>query len=144
MGMKSSPVFRLRAVRAGFAYFAVVFAAGFVLGTVRVLILAPAVGELTAVAIEAPVILAISWFVCAVLVARMAPPPTVADRAIMGASAFVFLITAEIVLTVTVFDGAARDVIEGWITTAGALGLAGQIAFALFPLVTPRGDGAAP
>ncbi|MGJ3232967.1 MAG: hypothetical protein ACFE0P_14350 [Oceanicaulis sp.] len=120
------------------------FAAGFVLGTVRILILEPAVGAFAAVLIEAPVILMWSWLVCRVLVARMTPAPRFGERALMGAAAFTCLIAAEILLTVSAFGGAAMDVVEGWVTPAGAVGLAGQIAFGLFPLLMPRGDSAAP
>ncbi|MEQ8405090.1 MAG: hypothetical protein RKE49_08325 [Oceanicaulis sp.] len=141
--MRSRPARLTRASIAGGVYFAAVFAAGFVLGTVRVLVLEPAIGALGAVLIEAPVILTWSWLVCRALIARMTPAPKVGERALMGAFAFTCLIAAELLLSLTVFGGAARDVVEGWITPAGALGLAGQIAFALFPLVMPRGDSAA-
>jgi uncharacterized membrane protein len=43
-------------------YFVVVFSIAFVLGTIRVLLVAPRLGETIAVMIEAPLILAVSWF----------------------------------------------------------------------------------
>jgi hypothetical protein len=46
-----------RSVRAGGVYFAAVFALGFALGIVRVLITAPAVGESAAVLLEIPILL---------------------------------------------------------------------------------------
>jgi hypothetical protein len=49
---------------AGALYAIIVFLIGFILGTIRVLPLAPRLGETTAVIIEAPIILMASWFVC--------------------------------------------------------------------------------
>lgn len=48
----------MRIASAGLAYWAVVFALGFVLGTIRVLWLAPLVGLIPATALELPVMLA--------------------------------------------------------------------------------------
>ena len=49
-------------LRAAIAYWAVVFALGFVLGTVRTLWLAPAIGVTVATAVELPIMLAASWW----------------------------------------------------------------------------------
>lgn len=51
----------VRSALAGLAYFTLVFAAGFALGTARVLVLLPGVGETTAVLLELPLILTVSW-----------------------------------------------------------------------------------
>ena len=45
--------FGLRPVTAGSVYALIVFGVGFVLGTIRVLIVAPKIGEATAVSFEA-------------------------------------------------------------------------------------------
>ncbi|MDQ7010342.1 MAG: hypothetical protein Q9M29_00840, partial [Mariprofundaceae bacterium] len=60
----------MKALQAGIAYFAMVFAAGFMLGIVRVMLLAPNVGETLAVAIELPIMLAVSWISCSMLIDR--------------------------------------------------------------------------
>jgi hypothetical protein len=49
----------------------VVFFVGFILGTVRVLLIAPRLGETAAVLLETPVMLVASWFVCRWYVKRL-------------------------------------------------------------------------
>jgi hypothetical protein len=53
-----------RAIEAGALYATMVFLMGFILGTIRVLLLVPRLGETIAVIVEAPIALAASWFVC--------------------------------------------------------------------------------
>ena len=60
MPLSAAPI--ARSLLAGAAYFAVVFATGFALGVVRVLVTAPRLGETGAVLLEVPIILAASWF----------------------------------------------------------------------------------
>ena len=67
-----------RATKAGALYAIVVFSIGFILGTIRVLLLAPRLGETTAVIVEAPIMLAASWFVCRWCVDRLDVRRTVA------------------------------------------------------------------
>ncbi len=124
-----------RLIGAGFAYFAVIFALGFLLGTVRTIFLAPAAGELGAVLLELPVMLAASWIVCGYIVRRLTPAPGRSQRAIMGAAAFTFLMSAEIVLALWLFDSTPAQLLAGWAAPSGMAGLCGQIAFAGFPLL---------
>lgn len=79
---------RIRDVGAGVTYFAIVFAAGFAFGTVRVLLLVPRVGEISASLLELPIMLGISWFVCAQVIARYQVRPRVTPRLTMGVVAF--------------------------------------------------------
>ena len=50
-------------IRAEVAYGLIVFLIGFVFGSIRVLLLAPHLGETGAVSLETPIMLAASWFV---------------------------------------------------------------------------------
>ena len=81
------------AIKAGALYAIVVFSIGFMLGTIRVLLLAPRLGETTAVIIEAPMMLAASWFVCRWCVDRLDGRRTVPVRSLMGLVAFLVLMT---------------------------------------------------
>jgi hypothetical protein len=126
------------AIRAGVAYFAVVFAAGFVLGTIRILLLAPGIGQLAAVLVELPVMLAIAWLVCRWLVRRLAVGSAWTERLLMGVVAFVLLLAAELALALALFGGTVTGFLAELGTPEGAAGLAGQVVFAALPLVVRR------
>jgi len=121
------------ALRAGIAYAALAYAAGFVLGALRLSLLAPRVGELAAVLAETPVILAVCWVVCARMVRRFAVPATAPARLAMGGVALVCLLAAEVALAAAAFGQAPAAFLAGLVRPPGAVGLAGQLLFALFP-----------
>lgn len=122
---------------AALAYFAVAFACGFVLGAVREIVVAPRLGAVAAVALEVPIMLAISWVAAGVLVRRFAVPARIPARLLMGGFAFVLLQLAEIALAAG-FGTPPGAYVAGFATAKGALGLAAQGAFALLPLAVAR------
>jgi hypothetical protein len=122
-------------IKASSVYFTVVFAAGFVFGTLRVLVFVPQVGERLAVLIELPFMLTVSWFACRWVVARFSVPTTFGPRLAMGGVAFALLMATEIGLTVFGFGRTLAQYLENQTSTAAMLGLAGQVAFAAFPVV---------
>ncbi len=126
-----------RAALAGLVYFAIVFAIGFVLGSIRVLLVAPVLGALGAVLVELPVILLACWLAAGWL-ARWLSPQSASDALIMGAVAFMCLMIAEFSLADLAFDRSLTDQIRHWATLEGALGLGGQILFAILPWVQGR------
>jgi len=124
--------------KAGFFYFLWVFGLGMLLGTARTLVLAPVFGELIAVLIELPVILLFAWIVCARLTGRMEIPGDLWSRAGMGAIAFALLMAAELILSLWISGSTVVAHLDHYRTAHGALGLAGQVAFATFPLLQRR------
>jgi hypothetical protein len=113
------------------SYFAVVFAAAFAFGAVRVALIAPQIGALAAVALEVPLILGLSWFVAGRVLRRW--PLTFPQALAMGALTFVLLMLAEFALAYALSGQAPSDFAATILTGPGALGLAGQIGFALIP-----------
>lgn len=119
-------------LRAAVAYWAVVFALGFVLGTVRVLWLAPQVGLMPATALELPVMLAASWLASGWLVRRFGIAGA-REALAAGLAAFALLMVAECALAVTMMDQTPAQWLAGLRQPHALLGLAGQIVFALMP-----------
>lgn len=124
-----------RAFVAGTAYFLIMFACGFLLGTARVLIVAPLLGEWAAALVELPVMLMISWVACGWLMHRLAVAARILPRVAMGAVAFILLLIAEVLLGTSLFERTMPQQIQAMTSGAGLAGLFGQIAFAVFPTV---------
>ncbi len=80
---------------AGTTYFSGIFALGFLLGTLRVLVFSALLDETILVLIEVPIILCASWVFCRYLIAKLPVAPRIADRILMGGAALALLLTAE-------------------------------------------------
>jgi hypothetical protein len=129
-------------VAAGAAYFGLVFAVGFVLGTVRTLWVAdaPGAGRLAAVLVELPIMLAASWFLCGAVVRRFGVPATRGARLVMGGLAFGLLIGAETLLGTLLFGRSVAAQFALYREASYALGLAAQVVFGAMPLWRLRRD----
>jgi hypothetical protein len=121
------------ALMAGVVYFMIVFGVGFLLGTFRVLVVIPAIGEISAVVAELPIILAISWLSCERLISRFDVVAKLGPRLAMGGLAFSLLMIAEVAVSVLVFGRTFTEHLESYWSTPGILGLVGQLAFGMFP-----------
>jgi hypothetical protein len=119
-------------LRAAMAYWAVVFALGFVLGTVRTLWLAPAIGLVPATLAELPLMLAASWWASGWLVRRFAITTPAAGLA-MGGLAFTLLMAAELALAIGLIALSPAQWLAGLRQLHGLIGLAGQVVFAVLP-----------
>ncbi|MFN8521587.1 MAG: hypothetical protein U0821_00585 [Chloroflexota bacterium] len=122
----------------GCVYFLVVFGAGMVLGTVRTLLVAPRLGEAAAVALELPIMLAISWIASSKTVRYFGVPGTTPARVLTGGLALLLLLCAEVGVSVIAFGRTVSAHFADYLETGTQLGLLGQVAFALFPLVQAR------
>jgi hypothetical protein len=129
-----------RIVLPALVYVAAVFAMAFALGTLRVLLVAPRLGELAAVALEVPVVLCLSWLVAGRVLRRW-PLTGRGQRLAMGALAFVCLMALELILATGLLGRPLNGVLAAMATLPGLVGLAGQIGFALVPALRgqPRG-----
>lgn len=121
--------------QAGAAYFALVFALGFLLGTVRVLIFVPQLGEFYSGLIELSIILTAAWFICRWLVDRFKLGHQWRVRFAMVATAFVLLMVAELTMSLTLFGRSVFEHFSFYQSAHALLGLAGQVVFALFPML---------
>ncbi len=79
-------------LRAGVVYFLLVFGTGFVLGTIRTLLVVPLLGAPTAELLETPFMLVAIWFAARWLVPRLAPAAALPA----GLIALGFTVVAEV------------------------------------------------
>ncbi|MEQ1754748.1 MAG: hypothetical protein ABL973_11515 [Micropepsaceae bacterium] len=120
---------------AGAIYFLITFSAAFVIGVLRTLVVAPLVGAVVAVLIELPLVLANSWIACLWVTRKLGVAHDLQSRAAMGATAFLLLMIAELVMSVILFDRTVTAHFASFANESAQIGLAGQIVFALFPVV---------
>ena len=128
----------MAAAKAGFIYFAIVFIAGFLLGALRVTALEPLLGKTPAVMIEVPFVLAASWIVCQKVIVYFSVRRRLATRLTMGGVALGFLLLAEVGVSVLLFGHTLTAHLGNYWTTAGKIGLSGQLVYALFPAAQLR------
>jgi hypothetical protein len=130
----------MKIIRAALLYWLLAFAAGFVLGTLRVLLVEPMLAKwvqgfapLVAVGIEAPIMITLSWFAAAWVLGRR-PAWTPVETLGMGGLAWLLLQLAELGLAL-VMGLSTAAYLEKLTTPAGVLGVAIQLLFAFVPLL---------
>ncbi|MGD9598697.1 MAG: hypothetical protein AB7G76_00145 [Steroidobacteraceae bacterium] len=127
----------MRLVKAGLAYFAIVFAIGTALGIARVMLLVPRLGVRPAELLELPLILIASFIVARACVRRFGPF-TSSEAVGIGTLALALLIVAELGITMLSGQG-VREYIAGRDPVAGSAYLLSLALFALMPLLCRRG-----
>ena len=105
----------------------------FVLGTVRGPPVAPSIGELPAVLIEAPIMLAASWWICARVMRRFGVGPTRWARLIVGALSLGLLMVFEFMGGCLILGRSGAQQLAAITTVAGLVGLTGRMLFATIP-----------
>ena len=121
---------------AGLRYFAIIFTFAFAMGVARALVIAPRLGEMTAVLLEVPIIVAASWAVARHLLKDRFF--TIAQRSAMGATAFILLMCCEAILANILRGQTISEWASELATPIGLIGLVGQLAFAVIPIFAGR------
>jgi hypothetical protein len=137
--MAMSTLDALHVIRGGVFYFAVVFAAGFLLGTLRVLFVVPLVGARYAELIELPVMLLIAFFAARIIVKRMSIPPLFTSGALMGVTALILLLAAEFGLVLWLRGMSIGEYFASRDPVSGAVYYVSLLIFAAMPLIVRRG-----
>jgi hypothetical protein len=78
--------------------------------------------------------LAASWFVCRWCVDRLDVRRTVSAASLMGLAAFLVLMSVEVGMG-AVLGRSLVDQLSSYGSLFGAIGLAAQVVFAMFPLI---------
>lgn len=130
------------ALRAGLAYFAVVFGVGFALGAVRVPLLVPRLGERWAELVETPFMLAAIVLAGRWAVHRFAVPRLASARWAMGSTALALILGVELTVVRGLRGLSLEQAVLDRDPVAGSVYVAMLLFFALWPWAlawaTPR------
>lgn len=127
-------------IKAGLSYFALVFGAGFVLGSLRVTLLVPRLGERMAELSEMPLMFAVIVFAARFVIRRFTVPPSIAARLGPGLLALALLLAAELLLAVALQDRALADYVASRDPVSGSVYLAMLVLLALMPAFIGQKD----
>ena len=128
----------IRIATAGVAYFALVFGAGFVLGSIRVLFIVPRLGERMAELIEMPFMFVVVLLSARFIVRHFALPTAAAVRLSVGIFALGLLLAAEFLLAVALQNRSIGEYIASRDRVSGSVYLAMLALFFAMPLILAR------
>ena len=125
-------------LKAGVVYFALVFAAGFVLGTIRTLWVVPRLGVRTAELIEAPIMFCISILAARWAVRHVQVSPLRSRRLAVGCIALGLMLVAEFTLGLWIRGMTIRGYFAARDPVSGAVYFLTLGAFAVIPIFAGR------
>jgi predicted Kef-type K+ transport protein len=128
----------IRAPKAGAIYFGLVFAAGFLLGALRVLLVVPLVGGRIAELAEMPIMLLVVYLAARWVTRRFARPYVAAQRLAIGLSALGLLLLLEFTLVLRLRGMTIEDYVESFDPVSGTAYWIAQGLFAVMPLLVTR------
>lgn len=127
-----------RALLAASLYFGALFALGFLCGLVRVPILEPRLGELAALACEAPVMVAGMLLAAPAVTRRCGVPPKTGPRLLMGLAALALLLAVELLTAWWVSGQPPGRLFGRFATPPGMLSGVLYLLFAVAPALPRR------
>lgn len=125
-------------LKAGTAYFLLVFGVGFLLGFIRVLWIIPLVGERTAELIEMPLMLLTTILAARWVAQRFSLPPSTGARLGVGGVALGFLLATEFTVVLRLRGITIPEYIAARDPVSGAVYVVMLGVFALMPLLAVR------
>jgi len=128
----------MRELRGGLAYFALVFGAGFLLGSVRVTVLVPRLGVRTAELLEMPVMLVVILAAARLVVRRHLDGLGFASRLGAGCIALCLLVIAELLLAVGLTGTSIAAYVASRDPVSGPVYLLMLVLFAFMPAMLGR------
>lgn len=114
-------------------YFGLIFGTGFVLGTFRVLVLLPILGERIAELLEAPIMIVAIILAARFVIRRFPARPTLAALLAVGLSALSTLLVVEFTIVLWMRGLTIQEYLASRDPVAGAVYVASLILFALAP-----------
>ena len=128
----------MRTLKAGVLYFALVFGAGFVLGTIRTLWVVPWLGARAAELVEAPIMVGIAALAARFVVRRLAVPPELSVRLALGTVALALMLVAEFTLVLWVRGLSIRDYLASRDPVAETAYYVALLLYAAMPSMVAR------
>jgi hypothetical protein len=128
----------MQVLKAGALYFALVFGAGFLLGTIRVLLIVPRIGTRTAELMEAPMMLVVTVLAAPWVVRRVSLPPGSAAPLGAGFLALGLLLVAEFSVALWVRGLTIREYFATLDPVAGTVYFVMLGVFAVMPYLSAR------
>jgi hypothetical protein len=125
----------MRLLKAGLTYFALTFAAGFVLGTIRTLWVVPRFGVRTAELMEMPLMLLITILAARWTVRRLRVPPQASTRLAVGLIALGLLLAAEFTVVLGLRGLTMAEYLSSRDPVSGTVYLLMLALFGLMPLL---------
>ena len=127
-----------RVLSTSLIYFGLVFAAGFVLAPVRILVLQPRVGERLAELIELPLMVLVSWLLASWLMRRKLMPYRRWQRILVGALALLLILLAEFWVVLFVREISLAEYFATRDPVAGLAYYISLLMFAAMPVLVAR------
>ncbi len=128
----------MQILKAGVLYFALVFGARFVLGTIRILWIVPSFGTRMAELMETPVMLAVTIPAARWVARCLAIPPTPSERLAVGLVALGLLLVAAFTLVLWLRGLTIGEYIASRDPVAGTVYIVMLGVFAIMPLLVAR------
>jgi len=128
----------MQILKAGAVYFALVFGAGFALGTIRTLWVVPTVGTRTAELMETPIMLVVVVLAAGWIVRRLGVPPVASRRLSVGLVALGLLLIAELTFVLWLQRLTIDEYLASRDPVAGTVYIVMLGVFAIMPLLVAR------
>ncbi len=119
-------------------YFALVFGAGFLLGSIRVPFVVPRLGERYAELAEMPIMFLAIYFASRHVLRKYAPKSQPADRFAIGVIALLLLVCAELLLAVVLAGRSIGEYLSTRDSVSGSVYLVMLLVFAAMPWLQAR------
>ncbi len=129
----------MQILKAGALYFALVFGAGFVLGTIRVLWIVPRFGTRTAELMEAPIMLVVTILAARWVARLFSLPPKAGTRLGVGFTALGLMLGAESTFVLWLQGLTIGEYLASRDPVSGTVYLLMLGIFAVMPLLVARG-----
>jgi hypothetical protein len=128
----------VQVLKPGTIYFLLVFGAGFVLGTIRVLLIVPHVGDRAAELLEMPLMLLATVLAARWITRRFSEPRTSMSRLAIGGIALSLMLAAEIAVGIGLRGLTAAEVILNRDPVSGTAYYLSLLLFAAMPWLVSR------